>query len=300
VGEKPCICVIICSVGRPECLAFVSKHWLNQSAPAHRIVYSVVSEEDLPDFPEDVASRVEVLMGPKGSSGQRNRALDLVLPDSDIIAFFDDDYIPSRSALHGLARAFDATPEASGLHGKLLEDGARGPGLSLEDAERLVVSWDAAQSAEFTLEDARGGGNHEGLYGCNMAFRSAAIRDTRFDERLPLYAWQEDIDFSSRIPGKKMHTRVMVGVHCGVKSGREKRGDMLGYSQIANPIYLRRKGSMSTRFAVKLCVRNFLSNHVKLIKPEPWIDRRGRMRGNWRAIADLLRGRLAPERILDL
>ena len=33
---------------------------------------------------------------------------------------------------------------------------------------------------------------------------------------------------------------------------------------------------------------------------EPFVDRRGRLRGNLRGIADLLAGRSSPERILDL
>jgi len=39
---------------------------------------------------------------------------------------------------------------------------------------------------------------------------------------------------------------------------------------------------------------------VKSLRPEPWIDRPGRLRGNLIAIGDLLRGRLDPARIQDL
>jgi len=34
--------------------------------------------------------------------------------------------------------------------------------------------------------------------------------------------------------------------------------------------------------------------------PEPWVDRRGRVRGNLMAFRDLLRGRLDPRRILEI
>ncbi|MEM9371892.1 MAG: family 2 glycosyl transferase, partial [Pseudomonadota bacterium] len=86
----------------------------------------------------------------------------------------------------------------------------------------------------------------------------------------------------------------------GVRSGRETSGHLLGYSQVANPIYLMRKGSLPRRFALKLMLRNVVSNHAKCVRPEPWIDRRARARGNRLAIWDLIRGRSDPERILDI
>jgi len=42
--------------------------------------------------------------------------------------------------------------------------------------------------------------------------------------------------------------------------------------------------------------RNIASNVVGAVRPEPFIDRRGRLRGNLRGLADVLRGRLDPER----
>ena len=39
---------------------------------------------------------------------------------------------------------------------------------------------------------------------------------------------------------------------------------------------------------------------LRSLAPEPWVDRRGRLRGNLIAIADLLRGRMHPLRVLDL
>jgi hypothetical protein len=41
-------------------------------------------------------------------------------------------------------------------------------------------------------------------------------------------------------------------------------------------------------------------NIVHAPRPEPYVDRRGRLRGNLLALADLLRARMAPERVLDL
>jgi hypothetical protein len=74
----------------------------------------------------------------------------------------------------------------------------------------------------------------------------------------------------------------------------------LGYSQISNPLYLMHKGTVPASHIADNIARNFIMNHLRALAPEPFIDRRGRVRGNWLAIADVMRGRLTPERILSL
>jgi hypothetical protein len=122
-----------------------------------------------------------------------------------------------------------------------------------------------------------------------------------FDEKLPLYGWQEDTDFSRRLAryGTIARSERLLGVHLGTKGGRTS-GVRLGYSQVANPIYLVRKGSVSMGYAAKLICKNLLANHSRLLAPEPWIDRPGRCKGHWIAILDLVRGRDDPRRILML
>ncbi len=88
-------------------------------------------------------------------------------------------------------------------------------------------------------------------------------------------------------------------MHLGTKLGRSP-GRRLGYSQVANPIYLFRKGSYSFGRAAPSVGRNLAANADRSLQPESYIDRRGRLRGNGLAFLDLLRGRLALERILDL
>lgn len=288
------IAVVVCSVGRPDCLANLLLRLSLQTHRAHRVVLVVTAPEDAPAIPPGVT----VLIAPKGLPRQRNRGLDAVLGDSDVVAFFDDDYVPARGALAGIARAFAAWPDVDGITGHLIADGIGGPGLEPEAANRLADAWEADVSPEpgpLAPPEPR-----RGLYGCNMAFRATAIGTRRFDERLPLYGWQEDIDFANRLAGRRVKTDAFAGVHCGVKRGRETAGRRLGYSQIANPLYLARKGTMPSRFALKLALRCLLANHLRLLRPEAWIDRRGRARGNRIALVDALRGRAAPERILNL
>ena len=136
-------------------------------------------------------------------------------------------------------------------------------------------------------------------YGCNMAFRAEAIADLRFDERLVLYSWLEDRDFGGALAhrgGTLVKIGEAIGAHLGVKKGRMS-GRKLGYSQVVNPIYLVAKGTMRPGYAARIVVRNLFANHLRAFRPEPWVDRFGRIQGNWMGLADCLRGRVTPERI---
>jgi hypothetical protein len=74
-----------------------------------------------------------------------------------------------------------------------------------------------------------------------------------------------------------------------------------GYSQVANPLYLfRKRHGYPLSWAVDHIVRNMAMNIVRSIYSEPYVDRRGRLRGNILALCDLMAGRMFPERILDL
>jgi len=133
-----------------------------------------------------------------------------------------------------------------------------------------------------------------------MAMRAHAVRRsaTRFDERLPLYAWYEDIDFTRRLGqhGKIVRVPAARGVHLGVKLGRTS-GRQLGYAQVINCIYLAKKGTLPWDHALRSILRHFAINFVRSFWPEAWIDRRGRLSGNLVALWDMCRGITMPERI---
>lgn len=301
---KTRLAVVICSVGRPDCVAALVADLQNQTRRADRIILAVTRPEDVGMTEQGAGTiweDVEVVFAPKGLPRQRNAGLDAVEADCDFVVFFDDDYVPSRNSLAGIEEAFDTWPDVNGMTGHLIADGINGPGFDEDEARNLVASYDERRDAQSgLLEPKILRSNLEGLYGCNMAYRLSAIGDARFDEALPLYGWQEDIDFAAQIPGGRIKTDAFAGVHRGAKTGRETAGRRLGYSQLANTWYLVGKGTMSPRFAARLSIRNFIANHLKMLKPEPWIDRKARARGNWIALWDILRGRAHPERILDL
>lgn len=290
------ICVVIASLGRPEELADIAKSLEGQSLAPHRVVFAVVQESDLPDR-SALSPGAEIIFGPKGGCVQRNRGIDRLMGDSDVIVFFDDDYIPSKRALEGVKLFFENNPDYVGATGHLLADGINSAGISKADALAMIDEYDR-ESAKADYAPVR---DLTGLYGCNMAFRTSAIGDTRFDENLPLYGWQEDIDFAASLlpKGRLAKTDAFAGVHRGVKGGRTS-GLKLGYSQVANPFYLMRKGTMQRSYAVKLIAKNMAANFLKTFRPEPWVDRKGRMRGNWLAIRDVFSGRSHPGKILTL
>lgn len=290
------VAVAIASLGRPAELAGALEALLAQSRQADRIILSVTTPDDLPKDAPFEPPHVERIIGPRGSCVQRNAALDRLGASTDIVAFWDDDYVPSRFAVERIARFFAANPDVVGASGKLLADGATGAMIAADEARRLLDEHDAEPAAPpVVFRDL------DGLYGCNMAFRTSAVESIRFDERLPLYGWQEDIDFSARASahGRIVRTLSFAGVHLGVRHGRSP-GVRVGYSQVVNPIYLARKGTMRPRYAAKLVARNVLANHAHLLRPEPWIDRAGRARGNWLGLIDVVRGRITPERIVRL
>jgi GT2 family glycosyltransferase len=296
MNDAPITCrvaVVVASTGRPRDLGQLIAHLSRQTLAPAKIVLSVVADRDLP---EPLPDGVQVVMGGKGLPAQRNRGLETVFDVADVVAFFDDDYVPSIRAVEGIAKLFDAYPDLIGANGRLLADGINTAGISYEEAAALVEEFDRAPAPPPQIERQIGA-----LYGCQMAYRLSAIREVRFDEQLPLYGWLEDLDFGVRLKGRGRMVRcdAFVGVHRGAKGGRTS-GVRLGYSQVVNPIYLTRKGTLKGWYGRRHIWRHFLANHVKAISPEPWVDRAGRAKGNWLGLWELATGRAHPMRILEI
>lgn len=289
--------VIVSTRGRPDIVSALVKELAAQTQPPAHIFVIGSSAADIakldPDQP-DVTARV----GREGSSSQRNDGLALAGSRFAHIVFFDDDFVPSRFWIERMEAVFRSDPNIAGLTGTVLADGTTTAGIGLEEACAMVQAHDAdPRPADRIHHSPPYGGN----MGCNMAFRASALDGMAFDERLPLYAWLEDADFRSRVErrGKVVRVDGLWGVHLGHKQGRG-RGVTIGYSQIANAIYLARKGTVPRAHLAKLATRNVIANLVRSIRPEPFVDRRGRLLGNVLALVDVVRGRVTPERILEL
>ena len=238
---------------------------------------------------------VKLLFGKKGSSAQRNTALEEAIGRFDIVTFFDDDFVPADDYLMRIVAGFEGHPDWAVVMGHAVKDGAHNAGLTWEEAIEALYGAEVAFPQEQQVED------HVGAYGCNMSMRASMIGSLQFDERLVLYGWQEDIDFTSQMRGRGrvVGVNTIRGVHLGLKAGRVS-GARFGYSQIANPVYLIRKGTVPASFALPLMGRNFAANLLRSLWPEPYVDRRGRLGGNLLALTHVLTGRIEPEHILKM
>ncbi|ACK51433.1 glycosyl transferase, family 2 [Methylocella silvestris BL2] len=242
-----------------------------------------------------------VLRGPRGAAAQRNTILDAA-HDFTVLVFFDDDFFPSTSYLNEVELYLVPKSSVVAVTGCVISDGATGAGISVEEARKTLAEFELGSKINVQALDDQSEHVYS-LYGCNMALRLAPIyqHSLRFDEALPLYSWLEDMDFSNQLKpyGDIVRTARLSGVHLGLKSGRTS-GVRYGYSQIANSFYLWRKGTCRLDVFLGLVSRNVIANVIKSARPESWIDRYGRVRGNALALADLLRGRLHPQRIFEI
>ena len=288
------IAVGIATRGRPAILGEVLQELDRQTRAPDRIVVCHVTPEDVADLPARFPG-VEFLTSPAGLPRQRNRILD-ALGDCDAVLFLDDDFIAAPRWLEALEGVLSAHPECAVATGTVVADGAKGPGIT-PDAAREILAADTPPDDLLALHE------HFNGYGCNMALRLAPVRahGLRFDEKLPLYGWYEDLDFTRRLLpfGRIYRLRGARGVHLGTKAGRVP-GIKLGYSQVVNPIYLARKGSYPWSHALRSVARHCAMNLARSPLPEPEVDRWGRFRGNLRGLVDLATGRADPERILTL
>ncbi len=288
------IAVGIATVGRPHILRIALEQLARQSRPADCVLVCAPTVADL----DDAIGRAtaEIILGPLGLTRQRNAILQHAR-QYDILVFFDDDFLPAPSYLAAVEDVFRAHADVVMMTGAVIADGVVGAGLAPGEALRLLADAPPIRDAGDGLDEVANG------YGCNMAVRLTAVRDTQcdFDEKLPLYGWLEDVDFSLRLAsmGRIVRASAARGVHLGIKQGRQS-GIRLGYSQIANPFYLARKGTCPWPRALRTMTRNIAANCLRSLRPEPYIDRRGRLAGNMMGLRDLIERKLDPERILEL
>lgn len=286
------IIVAIPTVGRPEVVRRVVDQLAFQSRRPDAVIVVTPRPQDIAGLDRS-AMCPQILFSELGLCKQRNRALEEIRNRCDVVLFLDDDFIPAADYLAELEKIFARDAEVVGTTGVVIADGIGHSGYSFDEAVALV---EGDRTPDAPTEE-----TERALYGCNMAIRISALDQLRFDEALPLYGWLEDIDVTYQLGrrGRLVRSERLRGVHMGAKSGRTS-GLRLGYSQIANPIYLLRKGSVPPPLAWQMMGRNLLANMFGSIRPERHVDRRGRLRGNLRAIADLATARLDPRNVLRM
>lgn len=281
------------TIGRAAILREVLKEITLQTRPPDGVIVCGSTPADIHQA-QDICPAAKVLLSEPGLPRQRNTIMRAA-GQADIVVFFDDDFLPHPDYLQVIERLMAADPMVVVATGLVLADGIGGAGLTPHTGRLLLSGTACSRQAVSTTFSG---------YGCNMAVRLEPVRshDVWFDERLPLYAWQEDVDFCRRLAafGSVIQAEAARGVHLGVKSGRGS-GLRLGYSQVANPLYLARKrAGYPLGRALGHIGRNVAMNMAMLPTPEPHLDRRGRLIGNALALWDLIAGRMVPERILEL
>lgn len=291
----------IATAGRSGIVAANLLHLAELEDQADRLIICIPDDEELDEHALSAVAgasiHVEMMKSPKGSCAQRNAIFrHEAASGTDYLVFLDDDFLVSDGYFSATKRLLGENDDIVLATGNVLADGATGPGYMPEDGMTILqTAPDAPDEAE--LEDIHS------VYGCNMTMRLSAFdrEEELFDEALPLYGWLEDMDFSARARkrGRVVRSRTLQGVHLGTKVGRTP-GVRLGYSQIANPLYLLQKGSIGRSRAFRLMTRNVLANLAGSFFPPEWIDRRGRLKGNFTALRDVLRKQNSPSRILGL
>jgi GT2 family glycosyltransferase len=288
------IVVGIATHGRPAILAETLAFLEQQQRPPDRILVVYAEASDVGDCPQRFPQAMFVA-AELGLTRQRNIIVDLAR-NCDYLQFFDDDFYPDPAYLQVVEKYLAEHPEVVAITGHVLADDVKGPGLTVAQAKAIIAGSDHAHARQQAIP-------RFPLYGCNMGMRMQTLREhaLRFDEHLPLYGWYEDWDFTARINrfGAVMHLSNACGVHLSTKTGRIT-GVRMGYAQVANPIYLARKGTFLWSKVFHFIVGPFFKNLVRSIAPEEHVDRLGRFYGNLAAFRDLATGRLSPTQITNL
>jgi glycosyltransferase involved in cell wall biosynthesis len=285
----PRVAVGIATRGRPEYVRLVVEHLRLQTLPPAKILIACVEAADVEGLA--AAPDLVVIASEPGLTRQRNAILDQLPGDCQFIVFFDDDFFPQREWLARAIHIFGARPEIACITGHVIANGICGPNLSPEDALGLL---EAARPDDHDWFE-----ENISPYGCNMAFRRSAVGALRFDEQLVQYGWLEDRDFGARVErqgGRLIKVGAALGVHLGVASARMS-DRKLGYAQIANPLHLLFKRTMSPRLFALRVLTDLGSNVHKAPRSRA---RRLRLVGNLIAIAEALVGLCKPERAARL
>jgi glycosyltransferase involved in cell wall biosynthesis len=261
---------------------------------------------------------VRCVLGPQGSSVQRNTAIPLVRTQYTL--YLDDDVELAPDYIERMEHTFAQDPLIAAAAGGAVANGAAsGHGIGRADAVRALLEYQGSRASVILPVVT--------LSGYNMFVRTEIVRTEQFDEKLPLYAWLEDRDFIHRCArhGKIVRDRGALIAHLGTRSGRTS-DVKYGYSKIANPWYLWRKsakgslpestGSSPTAYSCPprsktsvsasevliFWLRTTIGNAVRALMPKPphGADYKKRLAGNLMAYRDLVLFRIDPQNILKI
>lgn len=290
------LAVIIASSGRHECLAATLRSLLKRRSRPEQVIVVGTDPADLPEA-EFVGTLVEFRISERrGSTVQRNVGIVSLKPTITLVGFLDDDVEVHDDYCAEIANVFGSHPEVIAFSGCVLANGNI-------DRNEARVRLDGHQIPIGMPPFGAFNRGWCGLYGCTMNFRRSAIAAEPFDENLPLYGLNEDIEI-----GFRMHRHGAVGgsARCVIVHLRESSGRIdevgVGFAQIVNQLYLARKGigyplwSTIGRWIIPLIAKNLIETLLRRRRTNG-ADYRARLKGNGYAFLDLLRGRIDPRRL---
>ena len=296
--QPPRFAVVIASKGRPEVL----RETLGSVLAIRGEPQIVIVVPDAADLCGEISAepRIRTIVGPSGATVQRNAGIAALDLDAlELVVFFDDDVEVHPEYLTRLGALLDAHPDIVGGSGHALRDGD----ISREEARAEVSRWQPSGEDFFRTE-----GKHWVLYGCNMFMRASALKEVRFDENLPSFAFAEDYEISIRLRriGSVGRFNNAVCVHLRTPGGRVNLR-RVSYAMIANNLYFLRKGSVHLprgRAILRFLYLAFFFipfvEFVRRSRGAPWREKLRWWEGCVRAWLDMLLGRCSPSRILRL
>ncbi len=255
-----------------------------------RIIISVPDETHV--LPETLAlPGVELLIAPIGSCAQRNAAFGRVSDRSGVVFFFDDDVEIEAHYVQNMLRLFEQHPAVSLASGVNVGLGAAPGSLTRLVAKDLIKARSAGpQRSGFRLART--------AMGSRLAVRASLLDSVQFDERLPLYGYLEDYDFSlqCRKFGEVVVNDECFMVHIETSVGRvgtRRRG----YSEVVNPIYIySKKTGAEVGRTLAGALKKTLQNSLRCANPND----RQQFVGNLIGWSRVITGRIDPGYMLKL
>jgi glycosyltransferase involved in cell wall biosynthesis len=278
--------VIIASRGRPLVLKATLESIWKQSIQPDEIIISIVNDVDICPTIKNTTS--QVIYSSPGLCAQRNIGMQFLDKRCALVSFLDDDLELGADYFKEIKSFFAQCNNAVGLNGNILVEGCSR--LEAQDAFQKISS-DYKAMKENLIES---------LYGCNMHYRRESIGQELFDERLSLYGWLEDFDFSTRVGQKGGLYWIPRAMLCHLKEPTGRMNNRkFGFAQIMNPFYLYKKNviriSELIRYHLLPCA---ISNALKIATGSN--VGKERFYGNLRAYRLILSGHCSPEEVAKL
>jgi glycosyltransferase involved in cell wall biosynthesis len=215
--------VIIATYNREKELPVCLKHIEESTVQPKRIIIIDATPNDkFPSYSFNYNGTLNINYIRTDKSGltvQRNIGIEKLLDETDVVTFLDDDFYVDSDYFENLYASFESDSSLAGAQGALHRDGKVICTLPQEDKPV------------------------KNLYGCNMSYRKSAIGNLRFDEKLKMYAFKEDWDFSYSVyekNGKLMMLHKCKGVH-DQSQDKPVNDRKMGYMVVANDCYIKRK-----------------------------------------------------------